>query len=296
MIKAAHSGVLVICTVRNVEHQIRKNIVRLRKSLKSFQRQAWIVVESDSSDGTLRELEKISRDYIDFRYITLGNLQNRIPERTIRIAKSRNAAFSLMHNYPSEDFSYVLLADLDGRNLDISESAILSCFDLEGWDMCAANQLGPYYDIWGLRHITWSPNDCWKNYDDLSEVFGEVSARKIAIESKMIFIHPKSRPIEVQSAFGGLALYRREILDGHKYSEKLVDGREICDHVDLNLKLSNLGHRLLINPKMINRVNFPTIRNLLHMPRQSARWFAQACQIKRKIWLERVNWRPHEKI
>jgi glycosyltransferase involved in cell wall biosynthesis len=283
--EAKSSGIIIVSTVRDVGRQVRKNVIRIRKSLNFFSRQMWIVTESDSSDNTLDELEKLSKKFPDFEYLSLGNLQSTITERTLRIAKSRNAAFELMKNYAQSDFPYVLLADLDGRNLDISESAIKSCFKIPDWDMCAANQLGTYYDIWGLRHSIWNPNDCWKDHEDLSEILGEDNARQIAISSKMIRLNPNLPPIQVQSAFGGLALYKRACLEGRIYSESLIEDREVCDHVDLNVRLNNLGYRLFINPKMINRIEFPSFRMFFSTPRLTFSWFRNALLLKFKLFV-----------
>ena len=287
MSEKEYLGISVVSTVRDVAKNLRKNVLQLRNSLGFFSQQVWIVAESDSSDNTLEELERLSIEFNDFRYLTLGNLQSSIPERTIRIAKSRNRAFELMSSYPENDYPYVLLADLDGRNIDISQSAIKSCFALSSWDMCAANQLGPYYDIWGLRHEIWSPNDCWNSYRELKDVLGELNARKVLISSKMIHLEPNQAPIRVQSAFGGLALYRRSVLKGQYYSETLVDGQEVCDHVDLNVRLSTLGYRLLINPKMINKVTFPNLRTFFSSPRITLIWFARAISYKVQIFFSR---------
>ncbi len=159
--------------------------------------------------------------------------------------------------------------------------------------MCAANQLGPYYDVWGLRHDLWNPSDCWNNNELLTSVLGELNARKVSISSKMIHLNPSQAPIKVQSAFGGLALYRRNILKGQSYSETLVNGKEVCDHVDLNLRLSSFGYKLIINPKMINRITFPNLRSLLSAPRQSLVWLILALRVKIQVYLSRTRLPSH---
>lgn len=281
-------GIAVICTVRDVEKTVKRDVIRLCQALGFFSRQLWIVAESDSSDNTLAELEKLSKRFEDFHYFSLGNLSKTISERTIRIAKSRNRALKKLAEYPQSKYQYVMLADLDGRNCDISESAIKSCFDFSDWDMCAANQVGPYYDIWGLRHKVWNPNDCWNSYYELEKLIGEGNARQVAIVSKMIRIHPTLDAIEVQSAYGGLALYKREVMENQWYSESLNNGTEVCDHVDLNLHLSSLGHRLFINPKMINKISFPKLRMFVLTPRIALNWFASALSHKIRVFLSRM--------
>jgi hypothetical protein len=56
----------------------------------------------------------------------------------------------------------------------------------------------------------------------------------------------------VQSSFGGLAIYKAKLCQFADYSPKVDFGQIRCEHVDLNLKLSQAGFKLFINPSLIN--------------------------------------------
>jgi hypothetical protein len=56
--------------------------------------------------------------------------------------------------------------------------------------------------------------------------------------------------IPVQSAFGGIAIYKTKIFFDSDYGSS--DSTEGCEHVDFNLKASMLGYRLVINPAFVN--------------------------------------------
>jgi hypothetical protein len=121
------------------------------------------------------------------------------------------------------------------------------------WDVCTANQRGPYYDIWALRHRIWSPNDCWKQYEFLrSHNAQREVAAWAAMYSKMITIGEAEEWIPVDSAFGGLAIYRRCTLDGVRYAGLDEAGEPLCEHVWLNNQIRSSGYRIFINPKLIN--------------------------------------------
>jgi hypothetical protein len=61
-----------------------------------------------------------------------------------------------------------------------------------------------------------------------------------------------SDPIPVLSAFGGFAIYQMEAFKQGAYAGVLDGGKEICEHVPFNLKLSSLGFKLLIAPRLVN--------------------------------------------
>ena len=127
-------------------------------------------------------------------------------------------------------FDYIVIADLDDVNDSLSNVAVQSCWERTDWDVCTANQDGPYYDIWALRHQLWSPNDCWEMKRFLvSHGVDHSKAMQSAVFSRMIRI-PKNSPwIEVDSAFGGLAIYRSDCLRHAKYNGVSSSGYEVCD-------------------------------------------------------------------
>jgi len=77
-------------------------------------------------------------------------------------------------------------------------------------------------------------------------------AADLAVHSKMVVVREDADWIEVDSAFGGLAIYRRQALVGARYNGLDGQGAEICEHATLHAKLRTNGHRIFINPKFIN--------------------------------------------
>jgi hypothetical protein len=68
----------------------------------------------------------------------------------------------------------------------------------------------------------------------------------------MIIIPPDSEWIPVDSAFGGLAIYKRYLFDNVRYSSVLANGDPVCEHVTLHQQMKSKGARLFINPSLIN--------------------------------------------
>lgn len=245
---------MVVGTVRDCAGRVGTEVARIGKALRGFRRIQWLLVESDSDDGTPSSLEGLARSRQDFHFICLGRLRDRLPARTERIAFCRNAyleALRAHERYSGVDF--VVVADLDGVNSLLSDSAIASCWRRDDWDACTANQRGRYYDIWALRHPEWSPNDCWMQYRFLTRNgVSPAKAWSACVRSRMVRIPPDAQWIEVDSAFGGLAVYRRNPLVRCEYVGVTGEGQEICEHVGLHSALRAQGGRIFINPALIN--------------------------------------------
>jgi hypothetical protein len=248
----APKGILVVGLARNVANCIKAQICVLNSALHSFPNLYWLIVESDSEDQTVAKLRELQSEILRFRFLSLGNLQSVMPLRCERIAHCRNKYLEeLRESY--QEIDYLIVADLDGVNSLLTKEAVLSCWLKSDWDVCCANQRGPYYDVWALRHSLWSPNDCWSQFNFLSQnhLPGE-EALFAAVHAKMITIPENSNWMEVESAFGGLAVYRRAVLHDARYVGLTAQGEEICEHVTFHNMLRSKGARIFINPRLIN--------------------------------------------
>ncbi len=247
-------NLLVAGVVRNGGRFLARELARMRAATAGFSAVQVLLVESDSSDNTLQVLAQVGQTWPALRVISQGSLRAQLPQRTARIAHCRNIYLDELANNPLyADVSHVLVADLDRVCADISSAALASCWPgVPGWDACFANQGDWYYDVWALRHPVWCPGDAWQEHARLLPLLGEPEATNLALFSRQVHI-PADRPwIEVDSAFGGLAVYRRDALLGLRYVGLDGQGAEICEHVSLHAQMRARGARLYINPALIN--------------------------------------------
>jgi len=245
---------LIVGLVRNCGKSINADIRRLQSVFGEFKNVHWLLIESDSSDDSLLKLNELADNIVNFKFISLGDLRHNLPIRTQRIAFCRNKYLEeLRANSFYESVDYVAMVDLDGINKALSRDALMSCWEKDGWDVCTANQAGPYYDIWALRHPEWSPNDCYKTRDFLVKLgVSYFIATFRAVYSKMIRISPKNEWIPVSSAFGGFAIYKRRSLDKGFYIGLDNEGFEVCEHVGMHQQMIDRGLKIFINTRMIN--------------------------------------------
>ena len=247
-------SILIVGLVRNGAGKIIPDVMRMQAAVRCFARVHWLLVESDSEDNSILELQDLCKRIENFRFISMGSLRGKFPLRTDRIAACRNAYLDeVKSNQAYEHVDFVIAADFDGINTLISEDAIVSCWDRSDWSVCTANQAGPYYDILALRHATWCPIDCIAGYQFLVK-YGvkPEKALQAAVHSRMITIPKDSHWIEVDSAFGGVAIYKKSSIINGTYRGLTTDGCEVCEHVQLHAEIRANGGKIFINPRLIN--------------------------------------------
>jgi len=196
--------------VRNCEPSLESEVETLRASFEDFKKVSFFLVESDSTDGSLGALRELAISIPNFKFLSLGNLRQSISDRIERIAHCRNAYLDYVRT-TSDKFDYIVVADLDGVNNLLTKEKVATCWKFDGWSACTANQTGPYYDIYALRAPGWSEMDCWNEARSLyASGMNPLKSWVKAIRDKQRIIPESEDWIEVTSAFGGLAIYKRE--------------------------------------------------------------------------------------
>lgn len=279
---------LVVGTVRDCAKSIRDEILRIRDALGGAASLHWLLVESDSTDRTLEALAGLAAEIANFRYVSLGSLDGQFDHRTERLAHCRNTYLDEIRTHAEyTSIEYVAVADLDELNLRIDPAAIASCWERSDWHMVAANQDGPYYDVWTLRHPTWSPNDCWAQYRFLSRLDPDADSNVArSVYSRMVKVPASASWIEVDSAFGGFAIYRKACMLESRYAGTDETGQPCSEHVPFNLALRRTGARLFINPRLVNASYTEHTRHFLDSA--SARGGVRWLRSRAKFWLGRV--------
>jgi hypothetical protein len=248
--------ILIVGLARNLERSATSNISHLIKTFQKYGDVSFFVVESDSNDLTRIVLARLAETNAKFNFTSLGNLDMRYPDRIERLRVCRNHYVTYIRNLDALP-DYICVADLDGINNRLTASSLNETFSTNlVWSMCSANQKFGYFDIYALRKQGWCTTDI---FEDLQrsriENRGEMSEFQIRTEviyKKMRRIPRNSNWIEVDSAFGGLAIYRSHVFLVNDYSVNKQEDSTECEHVTFHRKLRARGEILYINPRMIN--------------------------------------------
>ncbi len=264
--------VLVVGTISNAERNFNNDLLALKKALRGFQSVKFFLVESDSRDSTVKILNECKFEDENFDFISLGILKNSIPDRIERIRFCRNKYVEeIRRTQRTQDWDFVIVADMDGMNRAISESAIQKTLNSnKDWDACFANQTFGYYDVFALRATNWLEENCFSTLNRLKsnkpfvsrsnsgylyflEAFQHFDKLRVeAIYSKMKRINPSDDWIRVNSAFGGLGIYRPQLFLNFDYSFQQLEPGIYSEHLDFHLKCVANGANFFINPKLIN--------------------------------------------
>jgi hypothetical protein len=116
---------LVAGLVRNCGNYLTKDVMRIKRALAEVDTLSWFLVESDSDDNSIDVLRELTVEIERFRFVSLGNLRETLPQRTNRIAHCRNVYLKELYEnelYSAVDF--VAIADFDGIKTLIDADAV----------------------------------------------------------------------------------------------------------------------------------------------------------------------------
>ena len=258
----SNSSVVICGIARDCSSQLVKLIPKLEALGTTFKSYRIIVIENDSADDTAEvvltwatknqnvipvlfsENTEVTAQLDARSEISRDFGQSRIS----RIAFARNLYLNELQAYQQAD--YVIVVDLD--ILDFSIQGIANSFEQRhNWD-CATSS--------GLRYTLRSPLSSkvyWDTYAfEPIEGFsgGAQSLSDIRVSQKHLRKRLKSNAlIPAISAFGGLAVYKYQVLVGQQYVAVKNKDSEVpilCEHVNLHRSISQTSEsfRLMINP------------------------------------------------
>jgi len=235
---------------------------------------AFLFLENDSTDNTKAILNTWGNSRTNFTLLNFDGL-NGVGVRTVKLEILRNAYVECLRNYKNlKEYDYAILIDMDDSAtwpIDISELAKAIQFIHSDPQTAAvfANQVGTYYDVWAFRHKDYCPGDAWEEVMDYKAAHPEVTDEEAFNQTFKKRVHtfsPSEKPFEVDSAFGGLGIYRMNYIlknpnpylgskikslpsqDGVFKVSRLM----ICEHVHFNKGIKNLGGKLFVWPSLIN--------------------------------------------
>ncbi|MEE4014178.1 hypothetical protein V1T76_19085 [Roseibium sp. FZY0029] len=254
-----NGDICIVGTVRNGGEGFKRTLSRLLRLDASSGVSQVIITTNDNQDETDQLLEEAANQSDVFQIVRLDGLVNAYKNRVERIAVARN--FALEKIVLSESTSeYTIVMDLDGVNDEFDIVKVRKIIDKSSlhWDAVTANQAEAYYDLYALRHPTWCPDDCWRELRNAKRrrFFKKKNIRLLRdeyIHNRQFKIPEDHSWIEVESAFGGLAMYKTASLKGCWYSPRDSLGNLTCEHVVLHKQMIEKGGKIFIAPDLINK-------------------------------------------
>ena len=244
--EAARRKLAVVSICRTAMPHLEKTMALVESLASKWRSASWYIYENDSADNTAAILDEFaaSRSWVDVEHETTGeeDLRGFHESRTHRLARYRSRCQQwVRENAPDADYVIVLDTDPHGG------FAVDGVLNSLGWvchlrgECCqrqvgamashslfvrreGENQLGiAAYDAWAAR-LSW--------FEDLGHY--------VWFHALMPPIG--SRPIPMNSAFGGLCLYTAEA-----YRSGVYAGGD-CEHVAFHRAMHSAGYQLYLNP------------------------------------------------
>lgn len=219
-----------------------QELMGLGKLFKSF---AFVFAENDSSDSTNEYLDRLSKE-ATYPVVRTGKdfRTKKRPSHSF-LARMRNYYLREIYSTKYDDYDYVLIYDADFLHVT-SKRGLMDTFSRAGWDVVAA--LGvkdeKLYDAFAFRNEKFNTPYIPEQYN---HSFYQNYVVPQLYERPGLMVEYKNGPlVPVYSAFGGLAIYRKSMLQGLFHDEASED----CEHVSLHQRIRERGGKIFMNPNM----------------------------------------------
>lgn len=233
----------------NIRHLpgLVERLVALGEPFKEF---AFVFSENDSSDGTKEYLDQLHHNATSFSVTRVGQdfLVDKRPSISF-LARMRNFYLHEIYTQPLyADYNYVLVFDADfQKDMFVTREGLFDCFNRpENWAVMAANgeRWGKMYDAFAFRNEEF---DLPYKPEIFPEGINTYWPTILHIQAK----YEDGPLVPVKSAFGGLAIYQKSLMQGlfHNISS------EDCEHVSLHEQIRARGGHIYMNPNM--RLTYP---------------------------------------
>ena len=260
-LKKLSNSTLIICgIVRNCGKNLKNNIRTINR-LCDLAKDSYIVMfENDSTDNTKQMLtawanqrKNVHISLNDFNTITIPKKQSVVNPifsayRNGKMASYRNYYWEYIEkeNLPGD---YVIVVDLDVKKIDLN--GIIHSFGVHyDWDAITANGISRAFSSRFRKryHDTYALVAC--GLEDIPQTEKSIKDAQY----QWAFLKPGMPLIRVVSAFGGLAIYKREAIRHCRYGVLLNNDEKVesrAEHFFFYQQMKANGFdKIYINPSM----------------------------------------------
>lgn len=241
---------IAVGLVRNAGDVVDRNVRALYATLDKVCGDAFrlVIYENDSTDNTAIRLEELSLALPKLKVISERGIDARHPERIGRLAHCRERLLAEARSIDAAtSCTHYVVVDLDSRIAESLRPAQLAAairkLDAEGLDGVFPVSSPVYYDIAALRAAPWCGGDCviervrdLPRYGAYGSVLVHVVSKQLAIEE-----FPVGKLIPVESAFGGVGVYRFAGVRDKTYLGHDYTTSPFCEHVVFHSQLGKLA-------------------------------------------------------
>lgn len=256
---ASLSNVAICSIVRDCGNKVKRNIPTIEKLRANFKSSVVIIFENDSKDNTKQILKEWSERYPNI-IIECNNFATKtIPDNTpngankyyshSRISKMVEYRNHYLKKLEEINFNpdFVIIVDLDVSKIYLK--GILQSFEIANqWDVICANgvSMSPkfekrYHDAYALVELG-------------KENTPQTEESIINNSFRWNFLKKGQPLIPVYSAYGGLSIYRYNVIKNLRYRMIVNDNKRVevrCEHFSFCHDIREKGfNKVFINPEL----------------------------------------------
>ena len=255
--------IIIASTIKNESKNLKDYFKTLDKLIINYKDYFIIFVISDSNDSSLM----LCKNYLSNKNgkIIIKNFEKKL-DKIKKLEISRNKYLDLIKK-KYFNFDFLIVMDVDNVNTNLDINQFERSLKKKNWNAIFPSQRFFYYDIFALRiHKILNFNFIEKISKDIllnkKNHNLKIYFRKYLFNYFFINKFSKKRYIPVESAFGGLGIYKIKRILKFKYSSS--NGKE-CEQIFFNKKINLKYGNLFIDKKLINSsgINKHTINGFL---------------------------------
>jgi hypothetical protein len=235
--KAASLTVTFLGLAKNSGSSLPNVLRQLDQLSWSFKSSQALFIVGSSEDDTYELIKQYQKKSLHNRTIATGSfhyeddvaIRHGLPHlktREGRIASVRNYALQELSKLPATDFVIMIDMDIIGFNVP----GVLDSFGrLPSWDVMCANGIvlyGIYRDVFALRTktIQYTNHHVWHHdqSENVNITEAEIAMNRVRYETEKMkardimdskkYTGKSRQPIEVESCFSGMAIYKRDVI------------------------------------------------------------------------------------
>jgi len=237
-------NIVIAGLAKNCHDNYKKNIeflIDFKEAYKESLEISILVIENDSKDDTKKIIKKFSENKFIHDYC-LDGLDKKLTNRIERITFCRNYLLEKLTNLYSDTENYIYISadfDIDLFSKTPKETFFQILNKINNQNEVTAifpNTTPYYYDIHALRKRGWNTVDSWKRYNQISKYvpIGKFFLRYVYIYRKQRKIKTKKTFIDVDSAFGGIGIYKLNKLNLSNIKYESDKSFDKCEHIYFN--------------------------------------------------------------
>ncbi len=283
MTDLSKKSIIVCSIVRNAEKGLRRNIPVVKALCRRMGDYRVVVYENDSTDGTkevLREWMAEDGEHV-FALLNDTDATKTIPSASAvtvnpffsrkRIAKMANLRNQYMEYVEQNGWTadYLMVVDLDVARLDLEGILSSFCEDAPQWDAVTAYGYSTSPSLQRRYHDTYAL--VRKGEADVAQTEKSIHDNALAFAAVL----DGDAWVRVDSAFGGLSIYRFECVRGLRYQVLDNDDERVevrCEHQSLYAQMRSRGFdRIYVNPQMKLKYQDLTMEIVMNSMRRKLR-------------------------